>query len=92
MIVAPYRKNFLDPLFVGIVTRRHVRFMAKVELFDGPLGWLFPGLGAFPVRRGGADAQAMETARSILSAGGLVVVFPEGTRIEAPDALGVATP
>ena len=88
MIVAPNHKNFLDPFFIGIATRRHVRFMAKVEIFDGPLGWLFLRLGAFPVRRGGADAQAMETARAILSGGGLVVVSPEGTRIEAPDALG----
>jgi 1-acyl-sn-glycerol-3-phosphate acyltransferase len=88
VIVAPNHKNFLDPFFIGITTHRHVRFMAKVELFTGPSGWLFLRLGAFPVRRGGADGQAMETARAILSAGGLVVVFPEGTRIEAPDALG----
>ena len=88
VIVAPNHKNFLDALFIGIAMRRHVRFMAKVELFRGPVGWLFPRLGAFPVRRGGADAVAIETARAILSAGGLVVVFPEGTRIEAPDALG----
>ena len=41
VIVAPNHKNFLDPFFIGIATRRHVRFMAKVEIFDGPLGWLF---------------------------------------------------
>jgi len=88
VIVAPNHKNVLDPFFIGIATRRRVRFMAKAELFKGPMGWLFLRLGAFPVRRGEADAQAIETARAILSAGGLVVVFPEGTRIEAPDALG----
>jgi 1-acyl-sn-glycerol-3-phosphate acyltransferase len=88
VIVAPNHKNFLDAFFIGIATRRHVRYMAKAELFKGPLGWLFLRLGAFPVRRGGADAQAIETARIILHAGGLVVVFPEGTRVEAPDALG----
>ncbi len=88
VIVAPNHKNFLDAFFIGIATRRHVRFMAKVELFKGPVGRLFLRLGAFPVRRGGADAQAIETARAILSAGRLVVVFPEGTRVEAPDALG----
>ena len=88
VIVAPNHKNFLDAFFVGIATRRHVRYMAKVELFKGPLGWLFVRLGAFPVRRGEADAEAIETARAILGAGGTVVVFPEGTRVEAPDALG----
>ena len=87
-IVAPNHKNFLDAFFVGIAVRRHVRYMAKVELFKGPLGWLFLRLGAFPVRRGEADAEALQTAREILAAGGLVVVFPEGTRVEAPDALG----
>lgn len=87
-IIAPNHKNFLDAFFVGLASRRHVRFMAKVELFKGPLGWLFLRLGAFPVRRGEADVEAVETARAILAAGGLVVVFPEGTRVEEPGALG----
>lgn len=76
-IVAPNHKSFLDAFFVGIATRRHVRFMAKTELFKGPLAWLFLRLGAFPV-----------TARTILQQGGLLVVFPEGTRVEDPHALG----
>ncbi|MGZ4287904.1 MAG: lysophospholipid acyltransferase family protein [Solirubrobacteraceae bacterium] len=88
VIVAPNHKNFLDAFFIGIATRRHVRYMAKVELFKGPLARLFPRLGAFPVRRGEADEDALETARAILLAGGVVVVFPEGTRVEQPDALG----
>ena len=88
VIIAPNHKNFLDAFFIGIATRRHVRYMAKVELFKGPLAWLFPRLGAFPVRRGEADAEALATARAILGSGGLVVVFPEGTRVEEPDALG----
>jgi 1-acyl-sn-glycerol-3-phosphate acyltransferase len=87
-IVAPNHKSFLDAFFVGIAIRRHVRYMAKVELFKGPLAWLFPRLGAFPVRRGEADADALQTARVILEQGGLVVVFPEGTRVEEPDVLG----
>ena len=88
VIVAPNHKNFLDPFFVGILTRRHVRFMAKAELFQGPLAWLFTRLGAFPIRRGQSDAEALDTAAAILKAGGLVVVFPEGTRVEQPGALG----
>ena len=87
-IIAPNHKNFLDAFFVGLATHRHVRFMAKIELFRGPLRRLFLRLGAFPVRRGEADAEAVETARVILADGGLVVVFPEGTRVSQPDALG----
>ena len=87
-IIAPNHKNFFDVFFVGTATRRRVRFMAKIELFKGPLGWLLLRVGAFPVRRGEADDEALETARAILADGGLVVVFPEGTRVERPDALG----
>jgi 1-acyl-sn-glycerol-3-phosphate acyltransferase len=88
VIVASNHKNFLDPFFIGTATRRHVRFMAKIELFKGPMGWLFLRVGAFPIRRGQSDAEALDTAAAILRAGGLVVVFPEGTRVEEPDALG----
>ena len=87
-VIAPNHKNFLDPFFVGMATRRPVHYMAKVELIEGPFGWLLVRLGAFPVRRGEADIDALETARAILGAGGVVVMFPEGTRVEEPDALG----
>jgi 1-acyl-sn-glycerol-3-phosphate acyltransferase len=87
-IIAPNHKNFLDAFFIALATRRHVRYMAKAELFKGPLSWLLLRLGAFPVRRGQADGASFETARAILSAGGLVVLFPEGTRVQQPDALG----
>jgi 1-acyl-sn-glycerol-3-phosphate acyltransferase len=43
-------------------------------------------LGAFPLRRGESDADALETAREIL--GGLLALFPEGTRVRDPDELG----
>ncbi len=88
VIVTPNHKSFMDAFFVGLGTKRHVRYMAKIELFKGPAAWLLPRLGAFPVRRGEADAEAVETARAILGQGGLVVVFPEGTRVDEPDALG----
>lgn len=87
-IVAANHKSFMDAFFIGLATRRHVRFMAKAELFKGPLRWLFVRLGAFPVRRGEADADSMETARLILDQGGLVVIFPEGTRVDDAASLG----
>jgi 1-acyl-sn-glycerol-3-phosphate acyltransferase len=87
-IITPNHKSSLDAFFIGIATRRHVRYMAKVELFKGPMAWLLPRLGAFPVRRGETDQAALETARTILRAGGVVVLFPEGTRVEQADALG----
>jgi 1-acyl-sn-glycerol-3-phosphate acyltransferase len=88
VIVAPNHKSFFDAFFVGMATRRPVRFMAKRELFRRPFGGLVVRLGAFPVRRGEGDREALETARAILRQGGVVVLFPEGTRVEDPDALG----
>jgi 1-acyl-sn-glycerol-3-phosphate acyltransferase len=87
-IVAPNHKSFWDSFFVAAATRRQVRYMAKVELFRGPFGRLLLRLGAFPVKRGEADAEALETARSILSSGGLLALFPEGTRVRDREALG----
>jgi 1-acyl-sn-glycerol-3-phosphate acyltransferase len=87
-IIAPNHKSFMDAFFIAMATRRQVRFMAKAELFRGPLGALLRRLGAFPVRRGQGDAGALETAEAILADGGLVVIFPEGTRVLDPDALG----
>jgi 1-acyl-sn-glycerol-3-phosphate acyltransferase len=87
-IVAPNHKSFWDSFFIGVCTRRHVRFMAKTELIQARYGKLLVRLGAFPVRRGQADADALETARIILEQGGLLALFPEGTRIRDPDNLG----
>jgi 1-acyl-sn-glycerol-3-phosphate acyltransferase len=87
-IVAPNHKSFWDSFFIGVCTRRHLRFMAKTELIQARYGRLLVRLGAFPVRRGEADADALETARTILRQGGLLALFPEGTRIRDPDELG----
>jgi 1-acyl-sn-glycerol-3-phosphate acyltransferase len=87
-IVAPNHKSFWDSFFIGVCTRRHLRFMAKTELVQARYGPLLVRLGAFPVRRGETDADALETARTILRQGGLLALFPEGTRIRDPDELG----
>ena len=87
-VVAPNHKSFWDSFFIGVCTRRHVRFMAKTELIQARYGRLLVRLGAFPVRRGQADEDALETARVILRQGGLLALFPEGTRIRDPENLG----
>jgi 1-acyl-sn-glycerol-3-phosphate acyltransferase len=87
-IIAPNHKSFWDSFFVALGTRRHVRFMAKTELIQGRAGRLLVRLGAFPVRRGEADADALETAREILRQGGVLALFPEGTRVRDPETLG----
>lgn len=87
-IIAPNHKSFFDSFFIALATRRHLRFMGKTELFEGRAGPLLVRLGAFPVRRGESDADALETARTILRQGGLLALFPEGTRVRDPATLG----
>jgi 1-acyl-sn-glycerol-3-phosphate acyltransferase len=87
-IVVPNHKSFWDSFFVAAATKRHLRYMGKSELFEGPWGKLLIRLGAFPVRRGQADAAALETAREVLRQGGLLAMFPEGTRVRDPEELG----
>ena len=82
VLLAPNHRSFLDPFVVAICVRRPSYFMAKQELFQKRWqGWLLNCLGAFPVKRGEADEDAMKTARMLLEQGKVVLVFPEGTRI-----------
>jgi 1-acyl-sn-glycerol-3-phosphate acyltransferase len=88
VVIVPNHKSFWDPFFVAIVLRRPVHFMGKAEHFEGPMAPIFLRLGAFPVRRGESDAEALETARAILRRGDALALFPEGTRVRE-EGLGV---
>ncbi|MGA8943017.1 MAG: lysophospholipid acyltransferase family protein [Thermoactinomyces sp.] len=71
----------LDPPLLAVSTKRKVHFMAKAELFRVPvLGGLVRSLGAFPVKRGAGDRQALKKAIQLLQEGHTVGIFPEGTR------------
>jgi 1-acyl-sn-glycerol-3-phosphate acyltransferase len=72
----------LDPWPVGLPLwpRRWLRFMAKAELYWWPATHVLNGAGAFPVHRGLADVEAVETAVRLAQDGNVVVMFPEGTR------------
>lgn len=87
-VIAPNHKSFWDSFFISAATHRHVRYMAKTELIEARYGWLLVRLGAFPVRRGESDADALETARTVLRQGGLLALFPEGTRVRDVESLG----
>jgi 1-acyl-sn-glycerol-3-phosphate acyltransferase len=68
------------PLGMPLWPKRQLRFMAKSELYWWPLTIVLNGAGAFPVRRGQRDTQAIETAVSLVRGGDVVAMFPEGTR------------
>lgn len=79
-IIAPNHFSTLDHFFVAMYLRRRVRYMAKSQLFRGALAPILRHVGAFPVRRGARDEDAMATALEILRKGGVVVIYPEGGR------------
>lgn len=68
------------PLGMPLWPGRGLRFMAKSELYWGPLRLILDGAGAFKVHRGRADMEAIETAVRLVREGETVVMFPEGTR------------
>ncbi|HET7677647.1 MAG TPA: lysophospholipid acyltransferase family protein [Candidatus Limnocylindrales bacterium] len=87
LIIVANHVSLIDPLLIGgwlqPVVGRRIRFLAKEQLFSGPLGWLLTRAGAIPVRAGGSDVAAYRAARAALEAGEVVCIFPEGTR--SPD-------
>jgi hypothetical protein len=80
-----------DPLVIIELSRRlGVRFngMAARELFIGPVGWLFQHMGAYSVRRGVPDRDAIRMTRRLLAEEDRkVVMFPEGVTYEHNDLL-----
>jgi 1-acyl-sn-glycerol-3-phosphate acyltransferase len=83
VLAANHISNF-DPWPLGypLWPRRQLCFMAKAELFNPVLGPMLRAGGAFPVRRGEQDVQAIETAVRLCKEGRIVAMFPEGTRRE----------
>jgi 1-acyl-sn-glycerol-3-phosphate acyltransferase len=81
VLAANHNSNF-DPWALGLPLwpHRQLFFMGKVELFNPVLGPILRSAGAFPVRRGEADIEAIEAAVRICRQGGIVAMFPEGTR------------
>jgi len=81
VLAANHTSNF-DPWPLGMpfLPERQLRFMAKSELFNPVLAPILRAGGAFKVRRGEGDVDAMRTAVGLVRDGEIVVMFPEGTR------------
>ncbi len=86
VILASNHVSFCDSIFLPMVLRRRVTFVAKAEYFDDPrTAWFFRAAGQIPIRRDGGSASdgALAAARGVLDDGGVFGIYPEGTR--SPD-------
>ena len=81
LIYCGNHRTYLDPPLIVVTAKRHVRFMAKIELKKNPffafLGVVFDGIY---VNRDSKDVTAIKTALKALKNGECVALFPEGTR------------
>ena len=82
VILASNHRSNMDPVLLASAVERPLAFMAKAELFVGPLGWILRWIGQFPVRRGGIDREALRQTDAVLARGSMLGLFPEGTRGE----------
>lgn len=84
LIIVANHISIMDPPLVGgwlaPLLGRRPRFLAKASLFVGPMGAFLRSQGVIPVKAGGSDVQAFRAAKAALAGGGIVVIFPEGTR------------
>ncbi|MCK9479689.1 MAG: 1-acyl-sn-glycerol-3-phosphate acyltransferase [Firmicutes bacterium] len=75
-----HKSNF-DPALAGGYMPRKMGYLAKKELFSNAVfGWLLKGLGVMPITREAAEIGTLKTIIKLLRNGGIVAVFPEGTR------------
>jgi 1-acyl-sn-glycerol-3-phosphate acyltransferase len=87
-IIASNHLSFIDSMAIPLMAPRRVGYLAKAEYFTTPglKGWftrtLFTALGALPVERQThrAAQEALDTAMTVLKAGGGFGIYPEGTR------------
>jgi 1-acyl-sn-glycerol-3-phosphate acyltransferase len=86
VILASNHQSFIDSIFLPLVVHRRVTFVAKAEYFENrKTAWFFRAVGMIPLKRDGGSAseRALAAARDVLAGGGVLGIYPEGTR--SPD-------
>lgn len=80
IILASNHIHLPDSLFVMLSTKRAVRYLAKKELHDSALGFIFRSAATIPVDRQHGAHNSMVAAEKALGEGEVIGIFPEGTR------------
>ncbi|MFF4171586.1 lysophospholipid acyltransferase family protein [Streptomyces sp. NPDC001744] len=81
VLAVNHAHNIDGPMLMGTAPRP-VHFLVKKEAFVGPLGGFLEGIGQLKVDRDGTDRTAIANALGVLERGGVLGIFPEGTRGE----------
>jgi 1-acyl-sn-glycerol-3-phosphate acyltransferase len=80
VVVVANHSSMIEPqVLFGILPRRSV-FLVKEEMFKGVAAPLLRWIGQLAIRRGAPDRKPLLAAVGVLRGGGLISVFPEGTR------------
>ena len=83
IIYAANHMSCYDPVVIAATSKRQIAFMGKKELFKfKPFGYILKSLGAFPVNRGKGDIGAVKTGLNILKQDKVMMLFPEGKRVD----------
>ncbi len=81
ILAVNHSHNIDGPMLMGTAPRP-VHFLIKQEAFVGPLGPFLERIGQLKVDRSTADRSAITRALGVLERGGVLGIFPEGTRGE----------
>jgi 1-acyl-sn-glycerol-3-phosphate acyltransferase len=83
VILVSNHASYLDVFLLGMGVRRPLNYVARSTLFVPGFGAFIRSVGSFPIQREGMGASGMKETLKRLRAGGVVTLFPEGTR--SPD-------
>lgn len=86
-VIASNHIHAFDPVMIMYSNKRVVHYLAKIELFRGVFKYFFLSYGTIPVDRSKHNPLAINKAVSCLKDGGIVGIFPEGTRNKTNDIL-----
>ncbi len=84
LIVCGNHRSMIDPVLLAMATKQQIHYMGKKELFESKFwSFIFKNLlGAFPVDRKGLSLSAIKSSLNILNKGGIIGIYPEGTRVK----------
>lgn len=87
IILAGNHKHAFDPISIAVCTKRTIHFLAKKELYRGINFLFFDLVGTLPVDKHNQNKKTIGEAEKMLNKGGVIGIFPEGTRNRTKEVL-----